>query len=58
MFINYYREKELNEINESDVRRFLQTLVQRKVSNSYLNQAINAIKFYYEVVLGMPNRFY
>jgi len=23
-----------------------------------VNQAINAIKFYYEVVLGMPNRFY
>jgi len=58
MFINYYKEKELSAINESDIRSFLQTLVQRKVSNSYLNQAINAIKFYYEVVLGMPNRYY
>ncbi|MGK0139713.1 MAG: integrase/recombinase XerD [Algoriphagus sp.] len=27
-------------------------------SKSYLNTAVNAIKFYYEVVLGMPNRFY
>jgi len=26
--------------------------------NSYINQAINSIKFYYEVVMGMPNRFY
>ncbi len=58
MFINHNKEKELNAIDESDIRAFLQTLIRRNVSNSYLNQAINAIKFYYEVVLGMPNRFY
>ena len=58
MFINHYKHKELNAINESDIRAFLQKLIHRNVSNSYLNQAINAIKFYYEVVLGMPNRFY
>ncbi|MBC8769357.1 site-specific integrase [Arenibacter sp. BSSL-BM3] len=58
MFINHYKERELNAINESDIRAFLQKLIHRGVSNSYLNQAINAIKFYYEVVLGMPNRFY
>ena len=58
LFINHYKEKNLNAIDESDIRAFLQKLVQKNVSNSYLNQAINAIKFYYEVVLGMPNRFY
>ena len=58
MFINHCKDKELNTIDESDIRAFLQKLIQRNVSNSYLNQAINAIKFYYEVVLGMPNRFY
>ncbi len=58
MFINFYKEKELYAIDESDIRAFLQSLIQKKVSNSYVNQAINAIKFYYEVVLGMPNRFY
>ena len=58
MFINHFREKDLNAIDESDIRAFLQTLIRRNVSDSYLNQAINAIKFYYEVVLGMPNRFY
>ncbi len=58
MFINYYKEKELKTLDESDIRNFLQHLIHRNVSNSYLNQAINAIKFYYEVVLGMPNRFY
>ncbi|EAQ99707.1 tyrosine type site-specific recombinase [Maribacter sp. HTCC2170] len=58
LFINHYKYKELNAINESDIRAFLQKLIHRNVSNSYLNQSINAIKFYYEVVLGMPNRFY
>lgn len=58
LFINYHNDKELQEIDEADVRTFLQHLIQKKHSNSYVNQAINAIKFYYEVVLGMPNRFY
>lgn len=58
MFINHYHEKELNTINETDIRAFIQKLIQKNVSNSYINQVINAIKFYYEVVLGMPNRFY
>lgn len=58
MFMNHHKEKELKSINENDIRDFLQTLIHKGVSNSYLNQAINAIKFYYEVVLGMPNRFY
>lgn len=58
LFINYHKEEELKELNEQDIRAFLQSLIQKKHSNSYVNQAINAIKFYYEVVLGMPNRFY
>jgi len=58
MFINFHKDKELHAIDESDIRVFLQNPIQKKVSNSYINQAINAIKFYYEVVLGMPNRFY
>lgn len=58
LFINYHKDKELKELDEQDIRTFLQSLIQKKHSNSYVNQAINAIKFYYEVVLGMPNRFY
>jgi integrase/recombinase XerD len=58
MFINFHKEKEVNTLDESDIRIFLQHLIQKKLSNSYINQAINAIKFYFEVVLGMPNRFY
>lgn len=57
-FINHYRNKELIEINENEIRAYLQTLISDGKSHSYLNQMINSIKFYYEVVMGMPNRFY
>lgn len=58
LFMNFHSSKSLNELDEDDVRSFLQSLIQEKRSNAYVNQAINAIKFYYEAVLGMPNRFY
>ncbi|MEL0651319.1 site-specific tyrosine recombinase/integron integrase [Algibacter sp. TI.3.09] len=57
-FINYYKERELFSINENDIRIYLKKLVHEDRSNSYINMSINAIKFYYEMVLGMPNRFY
>lgn len=57
-FINHYKNYELLEINEELIRKYLQKLVQEGKSNSYVNQAVNSIKFYYEIVLGMPNRFY
>jgi len=57
-FINYFKAIELININENDIRIYLQKLIQEERSNSYINIAINAIKFYYEMVLGMPNRFY
>lgn len=58
-FINYYSDfADLMELNEQDIRRYLQHLVKSQKSDSYINQSINAIKFYYERVMGMPNRFY
>lgn len=57
-FINYYKTKELIQINENDVRNYILKLIQEDKSDSYINIAINSIKFYYESVLGMPNRFY
>jgi len=57
-FIDFYKGRELLELNENDVQLYLQHLSQKGYSNSYLNQAVNSIKFYYEVVLEMPNRFY
>ncbi|MEZ7495857.1 tyrosine-type recombinase/integrase [Leeuwenhoekiella aequorea] len=57
-FINYHNDKDLHALNETHIRAYLQRLIRQDKSNSYLNQVINSIKFYYEVVLGMPNRFY
>lgn len=58
-FINYYHTKEIDKITEPDIIEFLRYLVtERKVSASYQNQAINAIKFYYEKVLGGSRKFY
>jgi len=57
-FINHYPEIELSKFDENDIREYLQKLVQEGKSNSHINQAVNSIKFYFEVVLGMPNRFY
>jgi site-specific recombinase XerD len=57
-FINYYKDKKLTEINENDIKNYLKHIVEKKLSYSYQNQAINAIKFYFEIVLGLPNRFY
>lgn len=57
-FINHYKDRQLIDLDENDVRLYLQKLIKGNASHSYINQAINSIKFYYEVVLEMPNRFY
>ncbi|MCK9612093.1 MAG: tyrosine-type recombinase/integrase [Bacteroidales bacterium] len=52
-FINYFGTKELHEIGDHDIKDYMMYLVdKRKVSASFQNQIINAIKFYYEKVLG------
>lgn len=57
-FINYHFDKEIDSLNENDIRRYIQNIIAEKRSDSYINIAINSIKFYYEIVLGMPNRLY
>jgi site-specific recombinase XerD len=57
-FINHYKEKKLNDLDENDIRNYLQFLAGKQLSGSTLNMAVNSIKFYYEKVLGMPQRFY
>jgi len=58
-FINYYNTTETEDIDESMITDFLRYLViERKVSSSYQNQAINSVKFYYERVLGGQRKIY
>lgn len=57
-FIRHFRDRALIEINETDIKAYLHKIVKSGKSVSYQNQVINAIKFYYEQVLDMPQRFY
>jgi integrase/recombinase XerD len=52
-FIRYYSDIKPQDITEDEIRKYQDYLVKkRKISTSTQNQAINAIKFYYEKVLG------
>ena len=57
-YLNHYSNIDVNALDENDVRNYLEYLIKTDRSDSYINQAINSIKFYYETVLGLPNRFY
>lgn len=58
-FINHYSSVELSDITEEQIKQYMLYLVEdKKVSSSYQNQMINAIKFYYEQVLGKERKFY
>ena len=58
-FINYHAKIELEKLNERHIQEFLRHLVmERQVSTSYQNQAINAIKFYFERVMGGQQKTY
>ena len=58
-FINYFHTKKIDEISEPEILEFLRYLVvDRHVSASSQNTSINAIKFYYEKVLGESRKFY
>ena len=58
-FINYYEDYALEDITEQMIMDFLRYLVtERHVSTSYQNQSINAVKFYYERVLGGRRKVY
>lgn len=58
-FINFYPTYDIKNIDETLIIKFLRFLVtERKISTSYQNQSINAIKFYYERVLGGQRKIY
>lgn len=58
-FLAFYKEKNLTDINEADIKKYLFYLVdKKKVSYSTQNQAINAIKFYFEHVLKEEKKSY
>lgn len=57
-YMEHFSGRDLMSLNEINIRSYLEVLVKEGRSDSFLNQMVNSIKFYYEVVEGMPNRFY
>jgi site-specific recombinase XerD len=59
MFMEHYPDQDPATLTDEHIRQYLLYLVnEKKVSGSYQNQAVNAIKFYYEKVLGRPPKTY
>ena len=58
-FQKYFLGRELTEISKDDINMYILKLIKkRSISASQQNQRINAIKFYYEKVLGMEKEYY
>lgn len=58
-FLAYYPDQHPEKITKPAIETFLlRSSEERKWSESTQNQAVNAIKFYYEKVLGQPRTFY
>jgi site-specific recombinase XerD len=59
LFMNYYKGRDIRTLGDEEIRDYLLYLIdKKKVSASYQNQAINAIKYYYEKILGRETRTY
>ncbi|MBK9420806.1 MAG: site-specific integrase [Flavobacteriales bacterium] len=56
-FFQHFHGKPPNDIRTEDIERYQHHLAStRKVSNSYLNQVVNAVRYYYKDVLNDRNR--
>ena len=59
LFLAFYSDRHPESLNKDDIIRFILTSRrQRKWSSSAQNQAINAIKYYFEKILGQERTFY
>lgn len=58
-FVAAFRGKDLEEINQEEINQYILRLIRKThMSASQQNQRINAIKFYYEKVLGREKSYY
>ncbi len=59
VFLKYFENQDLKSITKEHIESYLFYLVSKyKFGESKQNGIINAIKFYYEQVLGMPREYY
>jgi site-specific recombinase XerD len=58
-FLKYFESFRLEELSKEQIESYVHYMIEKyKISESKQNTAINAIKFYYEQVLGMPREYY
>lgn len=58
-FLKYFETYDLKNITKEQIESYIFYMISKyKISESKQNTAINAIKFYYEKVLGMPREYY
>jgi len=58
-FFKYFENFDLKKLDKEQIESYIFYLIEKyKISESKQNTAINAIKFYYEKVLGLPREFY
>lgn len=59
VFTGYFADADIRELTREQINSFILHLIQNgKISASYQNQMINAIKFYFEQVLGHKKEYY
>lgn len=54
----YFSKLPVHELSEEHVKPFIESLILKKLSRSAQNQAINALKFYFEKILQKPTNYY
>ncbi|MEN8117842.1 MAG: site-specific tyrosine recombinase/integron integrase [Bacteroidota bacterium] len=58
-FIRYFKDRDLSQITHNEINSYILSLIKEKgISPSQQNQRINAIKFYYEQVLGREKQYF
>jgi len=59
IFFSFFKERDYKQITKEEIEGFIYILIKKNaISESYQNQIINAVKAYYEHVLGMPREYY
>ena len=59
IYCNYFKDENLEKLTTDQINKYILGLIQSKnISISQKNQRINAIKFYYEKVLGKNKQYY
>jgi len=58
-FFKYFEDRDLADLSKDEIESYVaKWIVKYKISETKQNSIINAIKFYYEKVLGKPREYY